>query len=325
VIRSYVYRKKNNQLDRDVPFSEYSGILKDGQDLIWLDIEDKLDEDEVELLTEVVGLHPIAIEDCIMVNTRPKVEHYDDYIFAVVHTAANDLASRGGKQIELNIFLSKQFLISVHQGRAPSISVTEERLKRNPSILGAGTDRLFHTIYDKLVDNYFPLMDKVDDVIDDIEDEVLEHPDPKVLARMVEVRKDLVSLHRVVSPLRETTHLLVREGFDGILQDEIRIYFRDVYDHLVRVLDLIDTYRDTLSTTFEAYHFMMSTRMNEVMKTLTMIATIMMPLTVITGIYGMNFKFMPEINHPLGYFSVLTVMGVLTLLMLLFFRRKQWL
>jgi len=173
MIRSYVYRSKEQKLERDVPFEQFPDILSRGRDFIWLDIEDKLDEDEVDLLTEVFGLHPIAVEDCIMVNTRPKIETYDNSIFVVIHSAGKELGLNNGHQVELNMFLNRQFLISVHQGTVRSITTTEDRLIRTPQLLAQGPDRLFHAIYDKLIDNYFPLMDKVDDEIESIEDDIV--------------------------------------------------------------------------------------------------------------------------------------------------------
>ncbi|MBI2871382.1 MAG: magnesium/cobalt transporter CorA [Candidatus Omnitrophica bacterium] len=326
MIRSYVYRVKEQRLDKDVPFDELAQVIEKGEDRIWLDFEDKLEDEEVDLLSGAFGLHALAIEDCIMVNTRAKVEAYDGYIFVVLHAARKDLKIVDIEQVELDIFLGKQFLISVHQGSVAGITAIEERLQRNPhQLLGQGTDRFFHAIYDRLVDNYFPLMDRVDDEIDEIEDCIVKDPRDNVIGRMVELRKELVSLRRVLSPLRETTQLLTRENFNNLLSENVRIYFRDVYDHIARILDLIDSYRDAVSTAFETYHFMISNRTNDIMRTLTTITTIMLPLTVITGVYGMNFKFMPELEHPFGYLGVLAFMAVLSLGMLAYFRRQHWL
>jgi magnesium transporter len=205
----------------------------------------------------------------------------------------------------------------------PSLKTAWERAEKNLSIMAGGSDNLLYQVIDSLVDNYFPVIDMLDTRIDKIENEVFSNPTESTLKQIFSQKNDILFLRRAISPQRETINLLAK-GDHSFISPATGIYFRDIGDNLMFILDTIETYRDTLSSSLDAYLSNITNKTNEIMKTLTVIATIMMPLTLITGIYGMNFKYMPEITWKFGYLGAYAIMALVACGMLIYFKKNKW-
>jgi len=297
-------------------------LLADKKNRVWVDFEGPAPE-AAEILSSVFHFHTLAIEDCISETLLPKIDDYGDYIFMVLH-GARTLVDQGFVTAEVNFFLGPNYLVSYHDEPSRSINQAKERCMRNGPSITRGVDFLLHEILDAMVDHYFPVLDQFDAVIDGIEAEVFAQPDRETLNRIFSLKKEVMHLRRVAGPQREILNRLSRDPLK-VISPTAAVYFRDVYDHLARITDLAESYRDLVTSALDAYLSVVSNRLNEIMKLLTVFTATLMPLTVITGIYGMNFDNMPELRSRYGYFAVLVLMAVLTIGMLAFFRKKKWL
>ncbi len=297
-------------------------LLADKQNLVWLDME-KATPEEASLLSTCFNFHPLAIEDCITETLLPKIDNFGDYLFLVLHgsLAAVDQAFATS---EINFFLGRNYLVTYHDEPSRSINRAKDRcLKKGPAMT-LGADFLLHDILDGMVDHYFPVLDRFDQAIEKIEEEIFSNPKREILNEIIGLKKEVMALRRVTGPQREILNRLSRDKF-RVISSKAAIYYRDVYDHLVRIADLSDSYRDLVSGTLDSYLSQISHRLNEIMKVLTIFTATIMPLTLITGIYGMNFEHMPELQSRYGYFAVLGVMLVVGVGMFWYFRRKKWL
>jgi len=265
-------------------------------EFFWLDL-DNPDEEEFRLLREVFGFHPLALEDSQKFGQRPKIEDYEDFVFLVLYGAAPEPDE--DRLVEVHCFYSERFLVTVRREDAPACDVLRERYARRPARL-ARPVVLLYQLMDALVDSFFPALADFDERIDTIQDEILAAPTERQLEEIFAMRRRLVLLRRAVTPQRD----LVAQFVGGLvelpgLDREAERYFRDVYDHLIRVSDLIDSYRDLMSNAMDVYLSTISNRLNEVMKRLTVIATVALPLIVITGFFGQNFGFL--VGHISGW------------------------
>jgi len=256
---------------------------------------------------------------------RPKIDRYDNYLFIVLHAAILGPHRDKATSLELDSFVGENYVVTVHMRPTASVTGTWERCTKNAHIMTLGPAYLFYFIADALVDNYFPILEKVDAAIQVVEDNIFKNADTAVLNDIFVLKENVLILRRIIGPQRETMNFIARGGYDPIIPSDLSIYFRDVSDLLARISDNLDTYRDLLVSALDGYLSITSNRLNEVMKVLTIIATIMMPLTLITGIYGMNFRFMPETDWRYGYFGVLFIMAIIAIGMLAYFKKKKWL
>lgn len=291
-------------------------------DLLWLDLESPTPEEEA-VLRDHFQLHPLALEDTFVEVQYPKIDIYSDYAFLVLHGINYLAATKEFTTAEIDIFLSDQFLITYHDHRMRSVNMMKERIQNEPQILQAGLDRLAYSILDRMVDNYFPELEKLEDRIEELEEEIFSQPSRESLNRIFTLKRDLMHLKRIVYPQREVFNRLSRDEIPWI-RPATRVYFRDTYDSLFRMTDTADAYRDLLTGLLDAYLSSVSNDLNEVMKVLTLIATICIPMTVVAGVYGMNFRYMPELEWRYGYFFALGLMLIVALGMFWFFRRKRW-
>jgi magnesium transporter len=321
VIEFFVYSKKEG-LRRYTDTSLLPAFLKDEDEALWVDFEAP-SESESEILSTVFNFHPLAIEDCIAESQLPKLDDYGDYLFIVVHGARRGDAPGTFNTVEVNFFVGKRFLVTFHPQQSKSIDQTKQRCQRNPLNISKGVDFLLHEVMDGLVDEYFPLLDDIDEVIDELEREAFESASKNTLDRVFALKRDVTALRRVTAPQREIFNRLSRDPF-LVISRRAAPYFRDIYDHLFRIAEIAESYKELTGGLMEAYLMVVSNRLNEVMKVLTLLATIMLPLTVITGIYGMNFEFMPELKWRYGYFVILGAMGLVAGGLLLFFRKRKW-
>lgn len=338
----------------DVPPAEIDQRLKENRGVLWLDIGQP-DEQDFEVLSREFQFHPIAVEDLKQRDQRPKVVEYGDYVFVVAHELRpspdrNDLACRCVEQSdELHAFVGNGYVVSVHSGASDAIKDARKRWEAGGPIKKEGSYALLYLILDSLVDAYYPALDAFDDRIDELERLVLEPADKEIsaasrpdkdeiakrpLRTLLDVRRELLETRRYVAPLRDAINVLLRrtetlssDASDPARQDRARAlfaYFQDVYDHTIRIVDTIDTYRDLLSGTLDAYLAVASNRLNEIVKVLTSVSIILMSWATVSGIYGMNFTNMPELHWRYGYPYAIGLMVVISILEWIYFRRRHW-
>lgn len=305
--------------------TEIVEALQDGRTLVWIDVLD-IDDSDIDLLTSVFNLHPLTIEDFIMPNARPKIEKFKDYFFLIMFSLESNGKNEKDKVNieELNCCLGKNFLITFHSCPLRSVGVCKERSIKQSQAMMYGADMLLYAILDSCVESYFPVIQKFDNLVDEIGDELFKDPDQRVLKKIYYLKNEITFLRRNIGPQADIISSISRGDFEFISPANA-VYFRNIYDSLVRLNDTIGTLRDVITGAMEAYTSLISNRLNEVMKTLTVIATIMMPLTLVASIYGMNFKHMPELNSKFGYPVVIAIMVTITVTMLMYFKRKKWL
>lgn len=298
-------------------------LLSDKDSITWVDLHNPTDE-EAGILTNIFKFHPLAVEDCLATVPNPKIDDYGEYLYVVIHGINAEALKRDELEThDLDIFLGKNYLLTFHKGYFRSIDSVIERCRKNCSFLQKDPESLMHQIIDALVDNYLPIMDDLGEKVDELEKAIFAGPDRLVLNKLFALKKDILYLRRIVTPQREILKNISSREHKQICF-ECSLHFKDVYDHLFMISELIESYRDTISGAMEAYLSVVSNRLNEVMKVLTIIATILMPLTLITGIFGMNFDYMPLLKSPSGFAATALVMGVLAIVMLLAFKKKGW-
>lgn len=290
--------------------------------ILWVDVADPSSRDFDELAREF-GFHPLAIEDCKNGHQRPKVDEYQGYYFIVLYEAKL-MDDHRLELHELNIFLGPNYLVTVHPQPLHALQTAERMWRGWVDLAERGTGLVAYLLIDAIVDDYMPLLDTMSERIDDLEDQIFEDFHPESIEEIIRVKKQLLFLRRAVTPLRDVFNTLLRRE-QPIFSRETLVYFQDVFDHLIRVADTIDTLRDLLGSTMDAYLSISGNRMNVIMKRLTSISTILMSVTLIAGIYGMNFEKMPELKWKFGYVGALSSMVVIGLGIYFYFRRIKWL
>ena len=299
-------------------------FLATGEGLLWVDIEDVTNED-AELLSDVFRFHPLAVADCISKNMHPpKIDDFDDYLFIIVHGINYHIESEVVETTELTLVLGKNYVVTSHDVPMRSVSSMLDRVQKDERLMRRGVDFLAHDLIDALVDNIMPTIEEMDEKNDQLEAEALHEPKRETLMSIMQLKRSTLALTRVILPQREIMNGLSR-GEYALISERVQIYYRNIYDHLVRIEILAQGLRDMAESVLSTYLSSVSNRMNEVMKLLTLIATIFIPLTFIAGIYGMNFLNMPELKWRYGYFSILAIMAALGISLLVYFRRKKWL
>jgi len=297
---------------------------KDKPGKVWINIDGLQDVKLLEETGMIFGLHPLILEDILNTDQRPKIEDLTDYLYIVLrnfHNHENDTLYSE----QVSIVLGKNFILSFQEKESALFKPVRERLRGDKGkIRKEGSDYLVHALIDNVVDNYFILLEDMEDRIERLENDLVKQTTPAKLQSIHSLKRELIFLRKSLWPLRETISSLQRS--DSPLIDEPNaIYFKDIFDHIIAIIDTVDTFRDMLSGMLDIYLSSTSMKLNEVMKVLTIIATIFMPLTFLAGVYGMNFKHMPELEWYWGYFAVLAVMLMIVVFMLNFFRRKKWL
>lgn len=289
---------------------------------LWVDL-DITDPKQAEFLKGITGLHPLAVEDALCVNSRPKLEEYDDYLFMIIIGLRFSEGTDDPYDLEtfdLCFFLGSNFLITVHEGPSTSIEEVARRIDKNPDLLKRGMDRLTHAIMDGAVDGYFPLLDKIDEFVETLEQRVVIDFDQSALKDIFAVKRLVLSLRRHIAPEREVFNILTNRP-SALLSAESQIYFRDVYDHVLRINDSIDTYRDLLSSVLDSYLTQVSNRLGRITKGLSVVATLSIPFVVISGMWGMNVAHIPLSTYPHAFWLMLGLqlgLGILLLALLRF-------
>jgi magnesium transporter len=315
-------------MEEEVQDIERLTALRGQWPVVWLNIDGLGDVGLIARVGELFHLHPLALEDAVNVRQRAKVDLYDDHLFIVARmvTLTTHIDSE-----QVSFFVGEGFVISFQQGEpGDSFGPVRERVRKNAGLIRRmGPDYLAYELLDAIIDGYFPVLEDVGERLEQLEDEILARPQAGAVGRLHETKRDLLALRRAAWPLREATNSLARDT-NRFLSEETRVHMRDCYDHAVRIIDFVETDRELASDLMDLYLSSINQRMTEIMKVLTIISTVFIPLTFIVGLYGMNFNTaksrwnMPELNWAYGYPFVLILMVVITVGMLLFFRHKGW-
>lgn len=299
-------------------------LVGDPGEVTWINVSGISKVTDLEKVGECFKIHPLVLEDILEVGQRPKVEDYDDYLYIVLNFIR---PVDGGEELvaeEISLVLGPHYLLSFYAADGDIYAPIRERLlQAKGRIRKMGADYLAYSLIDLVVDNYFVELEKFGDQMESLEDEVVANPSPQTLRDVHRFKNDMIMLRKSLWPLREVIARLERRE-SPLISENLSNYFRDVYDHTIIAIDTVETYRDILSGMLDIYLSSMSNRLNSIMKVLTIIATIFMPLTFITSLYGMNFKHMPELQWEYGYFMVLVMVVVIALSMVEYFRRKGW-
>ncbi len=299
--------------------------FKEKPTVTWINVSGIHDITVIEEFGKDFNIHPLLLEDIVHSDQRPKLEDYEDYLFLVLRMLRYDEAKEELQSEQISLILGPNFVNSFQEREGDVFDPVRVRIKNAKGrIKKMGCDYLAYALIDSIVDNYFLVLEKYGEKIEILQEEVLSHPTPDTLQVIHETKRDMIFLRKSVWPLREAINALQR-GESSLVTDDVSVYLRDVYDHTIQVIDTIETFRDMISGTLDVYLSSVSNKMNEVMKVLTIIATIFIPLTFIAGIYGMNFKYMPELEWHWAYPVLWTVIIVLGVLMLISFKRKKWL
>jgi len=310
--------KEVETIDEVFPFSDKSTAT-------WINLDGIHQVDNIEKIGKHFKIHPLVLEDIMNTGQRPKMEDFNNYLFLVLKMLSYDEEENETKTEQVSLILSSNYVISFQENEGDVFDPIRERIRTDRGrIRKMGVDYLAYSLIDAIVDNYFMVLEKIGEKIEDIEDEMIKNPTPEVLHAIHRLKRELIFLRKSVWPLREVISRLERWE-SPLIDKSIDIYLRDVYDHTIQVIDALETFRDMLSGMLDIYLSSISNRMNEVMKVLTIIATIFIPLTLIAGIYGMNFRYMPELESPWGYPIVYMIMLAIGAVMLMYFRRKKWL
>jgi magnesium transporter len=320
-----VYRHGQPKVAEGFTADQLPELLQEPDAVIWVDMESPTAADE-QVLLDVFKFHPLTVEDCRENRHYPKIEEFPGYIYFIVHGVRADTSPDRFNTIELDGFLGKNYVITYHHDIFRSIINVKQLLRTSPIACQRGPAFLLHQILDQIVDFYSPVLDDFDGRINELEETIfnLRRPNNEILAQIMELKRSVLRLRRISNKQMDILHRMSRGEF-ALIPEDMRPFYRDIYDHIVRVTDLAESYRDLISGSLEAYLSVVSNRMNEIMKVLTIFSAVMLPLTFIAGVYGMNFENMPELHSRYGYYGALIVMGVVAVGMLIFFWRRGWL
>ncbi len=327
MIRS-LYRTQEGHIHTDLRPDELAAALQDTDGLLWVDLSGEPPAACEPILHETFGFHPLAVDDALQESHVPKVDDWGQYLYLVLHAVVFDQQGDGHMDtLELDVFLGKNYLVTHQAQPIAAVDRVWTACQRDERHLQKGAGRLLYKLADELVADYMPTVEEIDEAIDRIEDRVFDNPAPSLLEQVFTLKRALLHLRRIIAPQREVLNRLARGDY-AVIDVEDRVFFRDVYDHLVRLYDIAESLRDLVGGALDTYLSVVNNRMNEVMKTLTLITTLFMPISFVAGFFGMNF-FQPV--TPLDVWTgklafILTVAGILLMPfgMYLWMRRRAW-
>lgn len=293
--------------------------------LTWINIDGVHQVDIIEKVGAHFGLHPLIMEDIVHTDQRPKMDDFESYIYLVIKMLQFDEETYNVKAEQVSIVLGQDFVLSFQETVGDTFNPLRERLRSSKGrIRSTGPSYLAYALMDSIVDNYFLVLEKIGEFLEVLEDEMIESPTSEILQDIHEIKNEIIYLRKSVWPLREVITRIERSE-SPLIEDMTMVFFKDLYDHTIRIIETAETYRDITSSIMDVYLSSVSNKMNEVMKTLTIISTIFIPLTFIVGVYGMNFTNMPELSWKWGYHTTWIVMVVICISMLIYFHRRKWL
>jgi magnesium transporter len=308
---------------REIKQVEECFPLKDKTTITWINISGIHELDVIEKTGIQFGLHPLTLEDIVNTEQRPKIEDYKDYIFIVLKALHYD-ADQSLKIEQISIIIGVNYVITIQENRKDIFCPVRERIKNSTGrIRKMGADYLVYALIDVIVDNYFVVLEQLEGKIEFLEEELITNPTKRTLHLIHQLKREMLFMRKSLWPSREVINILQRGELPFINETTV-VQLKDVYDHTIQVVDIIETLRDILSETLDIYLSSISNRINDVMKILTIITTIFIPLSFVAGIYGMNFKYMPELEWRFSYPMILIFMAVVAIVMLFFFKKKKW-
>lgn len=306
----------------EVTAEDISDLREHPDHTLWFDIT-KPSAEDFHKLREEFGFHPLAIEDASRHHQRPKVDSYDNYYFVVFYCMEMNEQYRLSTS-PLYLFIGQNYLVTVHDKPISQIQETVRRWQSPESPLGQDVGSLIYALLDAIVDDYFPVMDRLADRVEDLEQQIFGQFDDNALESIFQLKKDLLQIRRVVTPERDVLNVMLRRDIRVFDEHDVT-YLQDVYDHIIRVVDAIDTYRDLLASSLDMFLSVQSNQLNQVVKALTITSIVLMSVAVVSGIYGMNFEYMPELHWRYGYLWALGLMVTIAVGVIAFFRRIKWL
>jgi len=322
---TYMDYDEQNIQEKQVASIEGCFPFKSTPTVSWINIDGLHDVELMEKLGKEFELHPLILEDILNTGQRPKVEDFDKYIFVVLKMLSYNDEKQMVQSEQVSLVLGANYVISFQEAIGDVFEPIRERIRNAKGrIRKMGADYLMYALLDAVVDGYFAILEKLGERIESMEEELVSDPTQETLEQIHTLKKEMIFLRKSVWPLRELISGLERSE-SPLIKETTEVYLRDVYDHTIQVIDTVESFRDMVSGMLDIYLSSISNRMNAVMKVLTIIATIFIPLTFIAGVYGMNFRYMPELERHWGYPLVLLVMGIVAIVMLIYFRRKRWL
>jgi magnesium transporter len=331
MIRSFAFTTQGKLHSKDIEMFLMPTLLADTNLFLWLDLERPTPEESRRVLEDIFHFHPLSIEDCVSVSHSPKVEEYSPkegdlfapYLFMVIH--AVDYSRKDGvfATSELNFFLGKNFLVTFHEVPLRSVQVTEERCLKGTGHVARAPDRVAHTLLDGIVENYKPALEELSFEIAELEQRVVEHPSPRMLNKIIQVKKEVLHLRQIIGPQREVLARFAQGEFK-LIRPHLVPYYRDVHDALFHINELAQSYTDSLTGLLHVYLSMSSNQTGEVVKLLTLITVITTPLTIVGTWYGMNFDVMPELHWEFGYELAMVITIVSTAVIWWWFKKKKW-
>ena len=326
----FIYRQGAAKVEESCDIEALPELIADPSNVIWVDIRGENPDDIPtikDILLNVFNFHYLTVEDCLETRNSPKIEAFPDYFYFIVHGVKPDETSPTNFVTkELDGYLGPNYVVTFHIERFRSVKHVKQQLRSSPVACQRGAAYLLHQILDQIVDYYLPLLDDYDDAINDLEERVLNlrHSKSELLEEIMDLRRGVARLKRISHRQLEVLYRMSHGEFTQIPQN-ILPFFRDVHDHLMRISDLAENYRDLIGGLFEIHFAVIGNKTNDIMKTLAIVSAIILPLTLIAGIYGMNFENMPELHSRYGYAATLAVMIVITILLLIYFWRRGWL
>ena len=319
-----VYREGAEKIESGFTVEQLPELLKNEKAVIWVDM-DKPTEADDQILLNVFRFHPLTVEDCRETRNYPKVEEFPGYLYFILHGVQADTSPDHFNTIELDAFIGSNYVITYHHDEFRSINNVKKLLSTSPVLCQRGAAFLIHQIFDQIVDYYSPVLDDFDERIVKLEDDIftMNRPNKAILEEIMDLKRGVLRLRRITGRQREVI-LRASRGEFSLIPAQLLPFYRDIYDHIMRVTDMAESYRDLLSGALDAYMSVVGNRMNEIMKVLTVFSAVMLPLTFIAGVYGMNFDYIPELHKEYGYFAVWGVMLTVALVMLTIFWRAGW-
>jgi magnesium transporter len=310
--------------ERRVETIEECFPYRDTSTVTWINIDGLTNTEVIEQIGRHFSIHPLILEDLLNTDQRPKMEDLDLYLYLHLKMLMLPGETRDIKAEHVSLIIGKNYLISFQEDIGDVFDPLRERIRKEGGrVRKNGPDYLGYSIIDNIVDNYFVVMEKIEERVEALEEELVVNATRESLTKINRLKKDMIYLRKAVWPLREMILALERSE-SPLIRDDTRIYLRDVYDHTIQVIDTLETFRDIISGMIDIYLSSLSYKMNEIMKVLTLIATIFIPLTFVAGVYGMNFRYMPELQWEYGYVTVWGIMVAMVVVMLVFFRKRQW-
>jgi len=303
-----MYRTPEGTIRTDLTPGDLPAVLRRTGGVLWVDFEGTPPKEDEPILIQTFGFHPLAVDDALQESHVPKVDDWDEYLYLVLHAITFD-RSDGGRldAIELDVFLGKNYIVTHHDLPIPAVNHIWESCQKDERYLSRGTDHVLYRIVDDMVAAYMPVVEEVDEAIETLEDQIFDRPTPENLSELFKLKRALLQLRRIIAPQREVLNKLARDDYT-VIDAKDRIFFRDIYDHLVRLHDINESMRDLVGGAMDTYLSVINNRMNDIMKTLTVITTLFMPLSFLTGFFGMNF-FTP-VAHPLESWTTLAAFGL---------------